>query len=251
MTTLQFASDLHIEHSRDELQDPKDYISPTAEVLILAGDIGSLYRIIQLRAFLEKLSKLFQAILYIPGNHEFYTMPNHKPISYNALEARLDSLAHAIPNLHVLNRDSVRIKNICIVGCTLWSTPKCIVPPFIVRVHGLSTPAYAKRHVDDLHYIKKMVRYCKKEGYEMVVVTHYPPSYRALIGAKKKKHFDSLYASNLDHLLNGDDMKLWICGHTHKNIDFVSDKGCRVVTNQKGKPKDHVKDYSKFFQITL
>ena len=250
MTTLQIASDLHIEHKRDDTPEPKDYICPVADVLILAGDIGSLYKFEQLQGFLRKLSHLFQVILYIPGNHEFYTMPSYQQLSYKALEKRLETLDHSISNLHVLNRSSVRIKNLCIVGCTLWSKPKCTVPPFIVRVPGLNTPAYANRHKEDLHYIKKMVRYCKKEKYDMVVVTHHPPSYRALIGAKKRKQFDSLYATDLDYMLDGKDMQLWICGHTHKNIDFTN-KGCRVVSNQKGKSKDRIKDYSKSFRIRV
>ena len=251
MTTLQIASDLHIEHNCDDIPSPKDYIIPTADVLILAGDIGSLYKIDQLRGFLERLCKLFQAILYIPGNHEFYTMHGHRPISYKALESRLESLGSTISNLHILNRNSVRIKNVCIVGCTLWSDPKCSVPPFIVRVNGLNTTAYSNQHKKDLHYIKKMMCYCKKEKYDLVVVTHHPPSYRAIAHAKKRKRFESLYASNLDHLLNGDNVKLWICGHTHKNIDFVTDTGCRVITNQKGKPKDRIKDYLKSLKILL
>ena len=35
-------------------------------------DIGSLYRIKQL--LLERICKLFQVVLYVPGNHEFYAV---------------------------------------------------------------------------------------------------------------------------------------------------------------------------------
>ena len=216
MTTIQIASDLHIERSCNDVHDLNNYIVPKADVLILAGDIGSLYKIKQLEEFLKNLSSLFQAILYIPGNHEFYTMPEYQPIGYRALEKRLESLGQKISNLHILNRGSVLINDICIVGCTLWSNPKCRVPPFIVRVYGMNTAYYYKRHVDDL-----------------------------------KKNFDSLYASDLDYLLDKKNMKLWICGHTHKNIDFTTSKECRVVSNQKGKPKDRIKDYNKAFEITL
>ena len=251
MITVQIASDLHIEHNRNDIPNISDYIIPVSEVLILAGDIGSLYKLDQLRGFLERLSNLFQAILYIPGNHEFYMRRGYQPISYKALETRLESLGNSISNLYILNRRSVRINDVCIAGCTLWSNPKCTVPPFIVRVNGFNTAAYSKQHKKDLKYIKKMISYCKKEKCKLVVVTHHPPSYRALDGAKKRKRFESLYASNLDHLLNGDDVKVWICGHTHKNIDFLTNNGCRVVTNQKGKVKDRVKDYVKSLKILL
>ena len=85
----------------------------------------------------------------------------------------------------------------------------------------------------------------------MVVVTHHPPTYKAINGAKKKKNFNSLYATDLEYLLKKENMKLWICGHTHINIDFMTANDCRVVSNQKGKSKDHIKDYSKTFKISL
>jgi len=251
MTTLQFASDLHIEFAHDGIPDPAEYITPTADVLILAGDIGSLYNIEQLKGFLSILSTMFQAVLYIPGNHEYYTMNNHRSVSFRALEKRLEKLSQDIPQLHILNRSSVRIGDICIVGCTLWTNPQCKIPPYIVRVHGMNTEEYKRLHLKDLSYIKKMTSYCHKKKYRMVVVSHHPPSLKALEGLKKKKQIISLYATDLDHLLKKEDMELWICGHTHKNMDFVSDGGCRVLSNQKGKPKDRVTDYRKDFVVNI
>lgn len=251
MTTLQFTSDLHIEYNRDDIPDPTEYIIPSADILILAGDIGSLYKIKQLKGFLERVTALFQAVLYIPGNHEYYTMNTYRSVSLRALDKRLDKISSEIPNLHILNRSSVRIGDICIVGCTLWSNPQCKIPPYIVRVHGMDTEEYTNRHKKDLAYINKMTKYCHSNNYRMVVVSHHPPSLRALEGLKKKKQFLSLYATDLEDMLIKENVELWICGHTHKNIDFVSDGGCRVVTNQKGKPKDRVHDYHKDFTIIL
>ena len=250
MTTFQIASDLHIEISVENL-DPADSITPTADILILAGDIGSLYKMEQLQCFLGKISLMFQAVLYIPGNHEFYTIPDTQPLSYKALEKRLQSLELSIKNLHILNRGSVRIGDICIAGCTLWSNPQCTVPPFIVRIPEFNTVTYTQRHKKDLRYIEKMIKYCHKEKYKLLIVTHHPPSYQALQGAKKKKQFMSLYASDLDDLLDKKNALVWVCGHTHKNIDVTTEKGCRLVSNQKGKPKDNIKDFRKSFEITL
>ena len=250
MTTFQIVSDLHIEISKADL-DPADSITPIADVLILAGDIGSLYKMEQLLPFLEKICLMFQAVLYIPGNHEFYTIPDTRPVSYKALEKRLQSLEQSLKNLYILNRGSVRIGDVCIAGCTLWSYPHCTVPPFIVRIPEFNTVTYTARHQKDLKYLEKMIRYCNREKYKLLIVTHHPPSYLALQGAKKKKQFMSLYASDLDHLLDKKNALVWVCGHTHKNIDLVTKKGCRLVSNQKGKPKDNIKDFKKSFEITL
>ena len=251
MTTLQFISDLHIEYTHDEIPDPNDYVVPVADTLILAGDIGSLYKLKQLKGFLSRLASLFQAIIYVPGNHEYYSLSEYKRVSLPSLEKRLERLSVEIPNLHILNRSSARIGNICIVGCTLWSKLKCQVPRFIVRIQDMDTAEYCRRHTKDLLYIKNMAEYCRQHNYRMVVVTHHPPSLKCLEGVKKKKRFISLYATNLDKMLSEKNMELWICGHTHKNNDFITSKGCRVVTNQKGKPKDRIKDYRRDFVVTL
>lgn len=252
MVKLQIASDLHIEYNHNDVPDPLNYVIPKAEVLVLAGDIGSLYRIKQLRGFLEKVCKLFQVVLYVPGNHEFYTVHDYKPLSYKSLEKRLASLGESISNLYILNRSSVRIDDTCIVGCTLWTEPECVVPHYIIKVKEMNTKGYRKQHEKDLHYIKRMIEYCKQEKYNMVVITHHPPSKRTLQGAKKRQRFQSLYATDLEDILIKENMGTWICGHTHKNFDFVTRGRCRVVSNQKGKPKDpSIHDYSKQFTVSV
>ena len=249
--SIQIASDLHIEVRNNNNPDIKDYITPSANILILAGDIGSLYKISQLKYFLTQATKLFMAVLYIPGNHEYYTIQGYKPTSFQILQKRLENLGNSINKLHILNRSSIRINNTCIVGCTLWSFPTCIIPPFIVKIHNFNTRKYINNHKQDLGYINNMINYCKRHHYNLIVVTHHPPTTKALIGAKKRKQFQSLYATDLEYLLTKDKVKLWICGHTHKNIDLMSPNGCRIVTNQKGKTKDKISDYSKTLSIQL
>ena len=54
MVTVQIASDLHIEYKNNNIPNPLDFITPSADILILAGDIGSFYKIQQLTEFLKK-----------------------------------------------------------------------------------------------------------------------------------------------------------------------------------------------------
>jgi len=60
--TLQFqvVSDLHIEYENDNTVDPFEYITPVGDVLVLAGDIGSLYKMDQLKDFIDKITKYFK-----------------------------------------------------------------------------------------------------------------------------------------------------------------------------------------------
>lgn len=251
MAKIQITSDLHIEHQNDSVPNPLKYITPSAEVLILAGDIGSLYKYEQLREFLKKICSYFQVVLYIPGNHEYYTMPNIPVISMNSLNTRLSQLEKDIHNLYILNCSSVRIGNLCIIGSTLWSKPDINIPRYIVRINQITNEIYENMYNKDLKYTTKMIEYCKEHKYKLLVVTHHCPTFKTLEGSKKRAKNHSLYASDLDHLLTKDKVDTWVCGHVHNNFDFVSEGGTRIVGNQKGKPKDKIDDFRKDFVIIL
>ena len=243
---LQIVSDLHIEYKNDDIPDPLDYITPTADILILAGDIGSLYKIKQLTGFLQILCKHFKTVIYIPGNHEYYLMVDHEHIPMQDLNKRLFNLEKIIDNLYILNRSSIIIGDICITGCTLWSKVNVKIPKFIVKINDMNNDIYEKKFNIDLKYINKMINYCKSKKLKLVVVTHYCPTYKVLDTIKTKKDkFVSLYVSNLEYLLNSNSIHTWICGHIHHNFDFKSDNGTRIVGNQRGKPRDRITDFSK------
>ena len=250
MVTVQIASDLHIEYKSNNIPNPLDFITPSADILILAGDIGSLYKIQQLTEFLKKLCSFFQLVLYVPGNHEWYTVTGYEHLSWETLEKRMRVIEKVIPNLKILNCSSVLINNICFAGCTLWSNPEGQIPSFIVRINDVRTKEYREKHEKELEYLKKMMGFCKKNDHKLIIITHYPPTKKVLENAcERKKKFQSIYATDLDYLLDVNFVQTWICGHVHKNFDFVSDKGCRLVGNQKGKIKDKITDYKSNFLL--
>jgi len=251
MTDIQIVSDLHIEHKNNAFVNPFSLIVPTANILVLAGDIGSLYQYEQLRDFLTKLCPKFKMVIYVPGNCEYYRIQEIRPESMGVLFERILRISNNIPNLHILDRSSIRVGNVCIAGATLWSRLDTQIPKYIVRIHGISTERYTTAFENDLHYIQTMINHCHQKQLKLVVVTHYAPTYRALDGARKKKRLQSLYASHLDHLLSSDKVHTWICGHVHRNFDFVTDGGTRVVGNQLGKPKDQIVDYRPNFVLHI
>ena len=101
MTTIQIVSDLHIEQYED-VPNPLDFITPSADILILAGDIGSFYRIQQLIDFLKALCSYFKIVLYVPGNHEWYTMNDNESLSFDSLEKRMLTIENKIKNFYIL-----------------------------------------------------------------------------------------------------------------------------------------------------
>jgi len=249
---IQIVSDLHIEYKNDLVPDPLDFITPSADILILAGDIGSLYKLNQLSTFLKKLCSHFQLVLYTLGNHEFYYFNESNLKTMNELLDDLMVIKEKIPNLYILNRSSLLINGICFSGATLWSKAECNIPKYIVKINEMTTKLYLDMHEEDLAYINSMIRYCKKKNYKHVIITHHCPSYRVLDRTyKNNNRFASLYATNLDHLLRKNNVDTWISGHNHCNFDYITDGGTRVVSNQLGKPIDNITDFSKEFIITL
>jgi len=250
MTSFQIASDLHIEYNSDQNPNAMDLITPVADVLILAGDIGSIYKREQLTSFLQQICPHFKAVLYIPGNNEYYMVNGIQPMDFDKLKSILREIERSIPNLHVLDKNSVQIGDLCIAGCTLWSDVTCKLPKFIVRIHNMFTGLYKEKFDQDRIYIENMIKYCKNNKMKLMIITHHPPTYKTLEGCKKRDKFKSLYASNLDYLMEHNSITAWICGHVHKNFNF-NINGCRVIGNQKGKPKDNIDDYNKQFTISL
>lgn len=252
MLTFQIASDLHIECNTQNYLDPLSFITPVSDILILAGDIGSFYKLNQLKTFLIDLCIHFKIVLYIPGNHEYYTQNCYKKERMDILFFNFKTIKDHIDNLYILNRSSVQIEDVCIVGCTLWSEPKIEVPKFIVRIEEMNTENYHETHKDDLYYIKTMIKYCKRKEKKLLIVTHYPPTYSVITKLHKKKDkYISLYANNLDYLLNKNNLHTWIAGHIHTNFDLITEGGVRLVSNQLGKPKDNIKDYNKKMTVII
>lgn len=248
---LQIVSDLHIEYMGDGDINPLDYITPSCEILVLAGDIGSLYKIEQLEIFLKRICVHFKMVIYVAGNHEFYTCNGYLPMSFNKLVNVLMNLEKHIPNLYILNQSSIVIEDVCISGITLWSEPKIIIPRFIVRIAGLYTEYYEKMFKNDVRYVENMINYCHEKQLKLVVVSHYSPTYSVLSNHKMKDRFVSLYCSNLDHLLCRNKVNTWVCGHIHLNFDRKTAGGTHLVGNQLGKPRDNITDFDKSKVIVI
>lgn len=248
---FQIVSDLHIEYKNNEVPDPFELITPVSKILILAGDIGSLYKYYQLKTFLKAVGLMFEQIFYVPGNHEFYTVDNIQPVSFTELLHRLKCLENYVPNLKILNQSHHIIGDVCIAGCTLWSETD-LLPKFIVRIADFNKYVYNKIHKSDVNFIENMIKKCQNNNLELIMVTHHCPTFAVMDNmVYKKDRFKNLYATNLEHLLSKDKVSIWICGHIHSNFDFMSENGTRIVGNQKGKPKDKIVDFSTQFLIQI
>ena len=235
---FQIASDFHLEKLKD--YDINELIKPSAPYLVLAGDIGSLYRFDQLKEFLERICKLFVGVLYIPGNHEFYTIKGQRGVNFIDLIKKLESLEKYIDNLYILNRQVVKIDKYCFIGCILWShcPEEEKFPTFRVKIHNFNKNKYNRFNKEDISFVNNAVNVCIHNGFIPIVVTHYPPSKKLLNKKNIKNGYNYLYANDLEHMLDGNNIPIWICGHTHWCFDLISDNGTRLLGNQKGTKKN-------------
>jgi predicted phosphodiesterase len=242
MVTFQILSDIHIE-TRPYINIDK-LLYPSADVLILAGDIGRIHKIKELEAFIKAMCAKFDLVVYILGNHEYYNEKKYSPKTIEQLFSDAKKMEKKMQNLKILNRNSIIIEDICISGCTLWSNIE-IDPSNILRINNITKQQYLDMHNKDLNYIKTMINYCKNKKLKLLVVTHHCPTF--LYQNRKSIKNDllkSLYCSNLDYLLDKEKIHTWICGHVHINFDVITENGTRLVSNQKGKYKEYIKNFN-------
>ena len=109
---IQIVSDLHLEYLEeydlDSLIEKKN-----ANILVLVGDIGSLYRYPQLIGFLDKVCRIYEYVLYVPGNHEYYKMnTNDVGICMKDLKQKMNDLETIFKNLIILDNEKNNIMSI-------------------------------------------------------------------------------------------------------------------------------------------
>ena len=227
---LHILSDLHVEFG--EFEPP----TTDANVVVLAGDVGvgmDGLRWIESR-FPDK------PVIYVPGNHEFY----HHDI------ALIDELkACASAHIHILNDDQLVIDGVRFLGSVLWTdfalfgvgekyfsiqrarkgmndfaviqnSGKRFTPDSAIELHQTSR-SWLESHLAEPYAGKT------------VIVTHHVPSSMSVPHRFAKSLLTPAFASNLETLMDGDRVALWVHGHTHDSFDYEV-FGTRVVCNPRG-----------------
>lgn len=231
---LQILSDLHVEF--------EDFVPPAvdADVVVLAGDIGvgmdGLY-------WAEERFP-YKPVIYVPGNHEFY----HHDI------ALIEELkAQAPDHVHVLNDDQIIIDRVRFLGSILWTdfalfgeadrffalqaARQRMTDFSIIQNHGRRfTPEDAiRRHTASRNWLASVLAEPFKG--KTVVVTHHAPSSRSVPARYARDLLTPAFVSNLETLMDSNDVALWIHGHIHDTFDYEI-YGTRVVCNPRGYAPD-------------
>ena len=93
---IQLASDLHLNCNNNYSINKYLVINNNSNILILNGDICSVYEYDKLVDFFNKIKDSYKHIIYVPGNHEYYKYSKTKPLFFSKLYRKLDCLSEII-----------------------------------------------------------------------------------------------------------------------------------------------------------
>lgn len=247
-------SDLHLEVHPGYQPQP----AAGADVLVLAGDIGSYQPGSLLAGDDFGLARFAPRhgwpvpVLYVPGNHEY------DGLDFDATHARLRELCERL-GITWLEREQLVLGGVRFVGTTLWSDfdalatrPGAPEPTLtqLLKQRGKAfraanfylQKAAAQRHGqpwlaegwrEQALACQDWLRPALAQPFDgpTVVVTHFAPSLRSADPRYGLTPGTAGFCNSLEPLLQGVD--LWIHGHLHCQHDYV-ENGCRVVANTLG-----------------
>ena len=261
---IQLLSDLHLESNPHFMARPL----PGADLLVLAGDVGSyqndsLLSSLNIADFgLARFSPLPTSqggagwptpVFFLPGNHEY------DGLDFDQAHARLRETCQRL-GMVWLERESLVWGGVRFVGSTLWadfdalSTDQARSGEVTL---GEQLKAREKAFRAANFYLKKnhsfrngeplLADAVREEGLKAqawlrealaqpfagptVAVTHFAPSLLSADPRYGRSSGTAGFCNSLDELLPL--VKLWLHGHLHCRIDYVK-LGCRVVANPLG-----------------
>jgi Icc-related predicted phosphoesterase len=254
---IQITSDLHTEFWRGRVDILERVAKTDADVLVLAGDIGSMNG--GMPTWIPHVNQLLHdrrvPIVKISGNHEYYSgIIEDVDDAHSAISRNSDGMFISA------NPGVVEIQGVTFILATLWAA-------------GWDSPedrAYCAMAMNDYNYISTrapepgvdnetelFVRRFKMEDNErinrlhtdfifnhlsgmtsrerkgVVVVTHHTPSKRSIMPEWRNHRANGAYQNNFDALIEEMGPALWIHGHTHGSADYKIG-ATRVVANPLG-----------------
>lgn len=232
---LQYCSDLHLEF-RENREFMKAYpLQAKAGILVLAGDIVPFAEMNKHKVFFDELSDKFEAVYWIPGNHEYYHFDAAKKCG--AFTEKIRS------NLFLVNNCTLIQNNVRFVFSTLWSK---ISPAYqwqiergmsdfhVIKYNGarFSSSQFNLFHQESLDFIVDEIN--KPHIGKTVVVTHHIPTFLNYPEKYKGDILSEAFAVELFDFIETSNIDYWIYGHHHTNTPEFNIGKTKMLTNQLG-----------------
>jgi hypothetical protein len=261
---IQLLSDLHLEVHPHFVPAP----APQADVLVLAGDVGSYQSGSQLTDADFGLARFSPRlgwpvpVLFVPGNHEYDAQDfdqAHARLQETCERLGITFLERGVVNSTTLLPDSRAPRlPVRFIGTTLWSDFDALAMAptsaqtttqvlqlrdkayraanFYLRKAGTSRhgqPMLAEQMRQQALVCQAWLREALAAPFEgqTVVITHFAPSLQSADPRYGLTPGTAGFCNALDALLP--QARLWLHGHLHCPSDYVNN-GCRVVANPLG-----------------
>lgn len=241
-------SDLHLENEGYH----NFHIPREAPNLLLVGDIGNLKDRGSYLTFLEHLCSLFDRVLLVPGNHEYFHLDR------SDAEEIAAEFSDCLGDRFVwMDRQRVELNDkLVILGCTLHSYISRDERPDVekeiqdfCRIGSWSVDEHNAQHKRDRRWLKQQLN-ATKRFQQVIIATHFPPTWDLTSDpAYANKPTRSFFGSDTlraFHKWRGSrQVTHWIFGHTHWNAKLQIG-GTSLLSNQRhhGRSEDYSFDVS-------
>ena len=211
---IQFISDLHIE-KWGLIQ-----VEPSASILIVGGDIAPVVNPLY-EEQIAYFSAHWEHVLVVLGNHEYYGS------SIEGTEQTCREMFAKYPNVKLLQKDYIEIRDRIFVGCTLWSNIgngriyheqiRKIMKDFTV-IDNFSPPDWQALFTDQKNWLEKTLKSLDSNGKQVVVITHHAPLYNESSPPEfRGSAATPAFGTTMTEVFPWVD--IWLFGHTHYNIE--------------------------------
>lgn len=232
---IQYCSDLHLEFSENNQFLKQDPLKISGEVLLLAGDVlpFSLHK--KQSAFIDYVADNFEAVYWIPGNHEYY--------QYDAGSVADPLLEKIRSNVWLVNNEVVRYKEVNFICSTLWSQinvlnafdiQRSVSDFFAISWKGekFTTRQFNELHQSGVSFLKKAI--IDHNGPNTIVVTHHVPTMKHYPQQYCNSAINEAFAVELFDFIKTCNAAYWIYGHHHCNTPAFKIGNTTMLTNQLG-----------------
>lgn len=224
--SIQLISDIHLEF--DDTYKLKHIVMPKSPNLAICGDLGIPY-LPTYAQFIDDVSKLFERVFIVLGNHEFYQWKKSgEKLTIEQTYTLVENIVKPYENVYLLNNSAIEFEDFVVIGSTLWSNiPKS---KFSSAVQGMNdfkniykTPRlkispmdFNTLHDESVNKLEALLTQHKEK--KTIVLTHYLPSFKITDATPfKDSKLNCCFASDLDRLMH-DNIVAWLAGHTHCSV---------------------------------
>jgi len=236
-------SDLHLELPENYAYWTNNPIKPVGDILVLAGDDIKLSKTFYNDNIFNYLSKSFDQVFIIAGNHSYYNITDYSLISKPSLEIKIKD------NVKIYNNKYIKYNNVNFIFTTLWSEIPQLYEKTVANgmmcyraireiknneVKLITTRSVNELHNRDKYFLINTLADLKEDKDPTIIVTHHLPTIHCVNDEFKNSSIrHGFYSEQLD-IIKNNKIDYWIYGHSHRNIPDIEIEGTKLVTNQYG-----------------